>query len=89
MEQRTIGTERASAIGLGCMGMSEFYGAADRTQSIEVIHRALDLGVKLLDTADMYGVGHNEELVGEAIRDRRGDAFVATKCGARTAPSPA
>jgi aryl-alcohol dehydrogenase-like predicted oxidoreductase len=67
--------------GLGCMGMSEFYGATDRTESTATIERALDLGVTFLDTADMYGRGTNEELVGAAIRHRRGDATVATKFG--------
>ena len=81
MKQRTIGTHPVSAIGLGCMGMSEFYGASDRSESIRVIHHALDSGVNFLDTADMYGSGHNEQLVGEAIRERRADAFVATKFG--------
>ncbi|MEM7415083.1 MAG: aldo/keto reductase [Gemmatimonadota bacterium] len=81
MKQRTIGGESVGVIGLGCMGMSEFYGASDREQSISVIHHALDHGVNLLDTADMYGVGHNEELVGQAIADRRDRAFVATKFG--------
>ena len=81
MKHRNVGSDAVSAIGLGCMGMSEFYGAADRETSIGVIHHALDIGVNLLDTADMYGTGHNEELVGEAIRDRRDQAFVATKFG--------
>ena len=81
MKYRTIGTEDVSVIGLGCMGMSEFYGASDREQSIGVIHHALDIGVNFLDTADMYGVGHNEELVGEALRGRRDEAFLATKFG--------
>jgi aryl-alcohol dehydrogenase-like predicted oxidoreductase len=81
MKQRTIGTDRVSPIGLGLMGMSEFYGASDREQSIGVIHHALDNGVNLLDTADMYGSGHNEELLGEALSGRRDDAFVATKFG--------
>ncbi len=68
-------------LGLGCMGMSEFYGEADEAESVRVIHRALDLGVTLLDTADMYGVGRNEELIGRAIRDRRGRVVLATKFG--------
>ena len=61
--------------GLGCMGMSQSYGPADEKESIATIHRALDLGVFFLDTADIYGVGHNEELVGRAIRDRRDEVL--------------
>ncbi|MFL6728582.1 MAG: aldo/keto reductase [Sphingomicrobium sp.] len=80
---RRLGTNgpEVSAIGLGCMGMSEFYGAGDDAESIATIHHALDRGVTFLDTADMYGVGRNEELVGRAIRDRREEVFLATKFG--------
>lgn len=83
MDIRKLGTNGPSvgAIGLGCMGMSEFYGPADDAVSIGVIHRALDLGVTLLDTADMYGSGRNEELLGRALRDRRERAVIATKFG--------
>lgn len=83
MKKRMIGksTLEAGAIGLGCMGMSEFYGASDEQESINTIHRALDLGVTLLDTADMYGVGENEKLVGKAIAGRRSEVVLATKFG--------
>ena len=76
-------------LGLGCMGMSEFYGSTDEAQSIATIHRALELGVTMLDTADMYGVGHNEELVGRAIRGRREQVFLATKFGILRSEDPA
>jgi aryl-alcohol dehydrogenase-like predicted oxidoreductase len=81
MERRRIGPLEVSAIGLGCMGMSEFYGPRDDAESIATIHRALDLGVDFLDTADVYGYGVNEELVGRAIRDRRERVVLATKFG--------
>ncbi|SMB89058.1 aldo/keto reductase [Deinococcus hopiensis] len=81
MEHRNLQDLTVSALGLGCMGMSEFYGEADEAESIRVIHRALDRGVNFLDTADMYRVGRNEELVGRAIRDRRDDVVLATKFG--------
>jgi len=83
MEQRKLGRNglEVPALGLGCMGMSEFYGAADEAESISTIHRALALGVNFLDTADMYGLGKNEELVGRAIRDRREKVILATKFG--------
>lgn len=78
---RRLGTLTVSAQGLGCMGMSHAYGAADDAQSIATIHRALDLGVTLLDTSDFYGSGHNEELIGRALAGRREQAVVATKFG--------
>lgn len=82
MQWRRLGKElEVSAIGLGCMGMSEFYGSRNDEESISTIHRALDLGITLIDTADMYGIGHNEELVGKAIQDRRHQVTVATKFG--------
>jgi aryl-alcohol dehydrogenase-like predicted oxidoreductase len=83
MKTRNLGTSglTVSAVGLGCMGMSEFYGQRNDEESTAVINRALDLGVDFLDTADMYGVGHNEELVGKAIRDRREEVVLATKFG--------
>lgn len=83
MQYRTLGTQglKVSALGLGCMGMSEFYGSTDDAQSTATIQRALDLGLDFLDTADMYGRGHNEELVGKAISGRRGQVVLATKFG--------
>jgi aryl-alcohol dehydrogenase-like predicted oxidoreductase len=81
MKKRTIGGLEVSAIGLGCMGMSIAYGERDEPGSIATIHHALDCGVTFIDTADMYGAGHNEELLGEALKDRRGEATLATKFG--------
>ncbi|MBV9931753.1 MAG: aldo/keto reductase [Alphaproteobacteria bacterium] len=83
MARRRLGRDgpEVSAIGLGCMGMSEFYGSRDEAESIATIRHALDRGVTFLDTADMYGVGRNEELVGRAIAGRRDEAFLATKFG--------
>jgi aryl-alcohol dehydrogenase-like predicted oxidoreductase len=82
MQTRTLGQQlKVSAIGLGCMGMSEFYGPRDDEQSIKTIHRAIEIGMNFLDTADVYGIGHNEQLVGRAIRDRRDKVVLATKFG--------
>ena len=82
MLQRRLGSElTVSAIGLGCMGMSEFYGPADSAEAIATLHRAFDLGVTLFDTADAYGPFTNEQLVGRALRDRRDKVVIATKFG--------
>jgi len=89
MEQRTLGTSgpTVSAIGLGCMGMSAFYGTTDEGEALATIHRALELGCTLLDTAEMYGPHTNEQLVGRALAGRRDEAVVATKFGIRWAPT--
>ncbi|MFD2470016.1 aldo/keto reductase [Amycolatopsis silviterrae] len=81
MPTRRLGKLDVGAQGLGCMGMSDFYGSGDETESIATVHRALDLGVTLLDTSDMYGYGANEELVGRAIAGRRENVVLATKFG--------
>jgi aryl-alcohol dehydrogenase-like predicted oxidoreductase len=87
MEHRTLSGLDVSALGLGCMGMSAFYGSADEGEAIATIHRALELGCTFLDTAEMYGPVTNEELVGRAIAGRRDEVVIATKFGIRFAPT--
>ena len=86
MDTRTLNDLTVAAQGLGCMGMSEFYGTGDQTEAERTIHRALDLGVTFLDTADMYGPFTNEKLVGKAINGRRDDVQLATKFGNKRGP---
>jgi aryl-alcohol dehydrogenase-like predicted oxidoreductase len=88
MNKRTLGPEgpEVSAIGLGCMGMSAFYGAADEQESVTTIHRALELGCNFLDTSDMYGPHTNERLLGRAIKGRHDEVFLATKFGIKLEP---
>ncbi len=88
MQRRQLGTSgvTVSAMGLGCMGMSQSYGPGDEAESIATIHRALDIGVNFLDTAAAYGGGANERLVGQAIRGRRDEVVLATKCGILRGP---
>ena len=89
MKKRKLGTEGlvVSEQGLGCMGMSEFYGATDEAESIATLHRALDLGIDFLDTSDMYGPYKNEELISKVLRDRRDEIVIATKFGIQRDPA--
>jgi aryl-alcohol dehydrogenase-like predicted oxidoreductase len=80
-QKRALGTTEVSALGFGCMSLSNVYGASDDGASVALIREALDLGVTMLDTSDMYGFGHNEEVVGRAIAGRRAEVFLATKFG--------
>ncbi|MEO7598331.1 MAG: aldo/keto reductase [Opitutus sp.] len=88
MQTRTLGTggPRVSAMGLGCMGMSDFYGGRDDAESLATLHHALDLGITMLDTADMYGPHHNEQLISKVLETRRSEVFIATKFGIERDP---
>jgi aryl-alcohol dehydrogenase-like predicted oxidoreductase len=88
MNQRQLGPLNVSALGLGCMGMSAFYGTAEEGEAIATMHRALELGVTFFDTAEMYGPYTNEELLGRALARRRDEVVIATKFGIRFAPTP-
>src|SRR5256714_2246196 len=91
MERRRLGSgPEVAAIGLGCMGMSALYGPADEDESIATIHAALDAGITLIDTGDFYGMGHNELLIGEALRGRRREqVLISVKFGALRSPDGA
>jgi len=88
MEKRNLGSSglEVSAMGFGCMGMSDFYGPADEARNLDVLHRTLDLGITFWDTADMYGIGRNEQLVGKALKGHRSQVVLATKFGFQRAP---
>jgi len=91
MQMRSLGAEGpiVSALGLGCMGMSDFYGPADEAESLATIEAALEAGITLLDTGDFYGMGHNELLLGQALRGRRERALLSVKFGALRGPDGA
>src|SRR5258705_9562175 len=88
MDQRQLGDLKVPAIGLGCMGMSAFYGATDADESLATLRRSMELGCNFLDTAEIYGPYANEELIGKAIAGHRGEVVLATKFGIRHAPTP-
>jgi aryl-alcohol dehydrogenase-like predicted oxidoreductase len=88
MKKRNLGRQGlvVSELGLGCMGMSQFYGPRDDTESTATLERALELGLDFFDTADIYGLGHNEELVGKVLRQHRNKVIIATKFGNQVLP---
>src|SRR5262245_63153315 len=88
MQYRKLGNSeiQVSAIGLGCMSMSGTYGKSDDAQSVDVVHRALDLGINFIDSSDMYGWGHNEELLARALKGRRSQAVLTTKLDRKSTP---